>query len=393
MSVLTPRGLILPGGTPRIDWSNSITNGLVGCWVTTGEGGANPVIRDLVSQGLATVTGSGPAIIGTARGLTAAGTTSQCWTASVPPAFTTLGVANQVTTLWFGSVLGVSNTSAPCSIFGISAGGGTNVGIGIFERNDSNTNISFGWANSGGLAERYTIAGVLSSGGVYSLLGSVTSHGTAYIYSGGQLIGREADASGGSAYFAEPNVAVTIGSNPSLRTRYSGCGLYVGCIWNRQLSPGESATISADPTNFLLFEEDMLWATPVGGVAPNNGSGIGLLKAILSAGAGASHAVGSGTSALGRPAASGAGTTRNVGHGIGALGAPRSAGSGAARAIGSGSGVVRLFATGSGASRNTGTGTGELGAVAAHGSGIDAQLVFNPRGWLHGLPVNATLGA
>ena len=102
---------------------------------------------------------------------------------------------------------------------------------------------------------------------------------------------------------------------------------------------------------------------------------------------------GSGAALLGAVLGAGSGAARTAGAGVGTIGASAALGSGAARAIGSGSGVVRLFATGSGASRNTGTGTGELGAVAAHGSGTDALLVFGPLGWLHGLPVNATLGA
>ena len=84
----------------------------------------------------------------------------------------------------------------------------------------------------------------------------------------------------------------------------------------------------------------------------------------------------------------------NVGSGSGAVGTTACWGSGIAHARGSGSGAVGTQgATGSGAARAIGTGTGELGAVAAHGSGTAAQLVFGPRGWLHGLPVNATLGA
>lgn len=271
----SPRGLVLPAGQPTIDWSNPITAGLVGCWVPTGEGGAVPVIRDLVTQQLMLPASGGGSIISSPLGMQAQDSS----TTNVPnwSAAATAGQQppSAFSVLWFGSIisndnLGYNNPALLACPFG-DANDSPWYSWG-FERATGGTDLWLTY-NFSGTYEQVTAPAVfpLASGAYeplapqagYSFLGSVTSGGNGYIWGNGQLL-VSTGAGSGSITYGTPSF-VCVGSGFSGNN--AGAGMCLGLLWNRQLSPAESAQISADPTSILIFPEDRLFYSVVGASA------------------------------------------------------------------------------------------------------------------------------
>jgi hypothetical protein len=248
------RGLILPGGTPSIDWSNPITAGLVGCWVTRGEGGANPVIRDLVTQIKLTATNGATAasVVGGSPGLVAKDNGASYWSALAP---VSQRPVKAFTMLWFGSILGTT-TLTPELFAEQTIPGGSHM-FGLY-RNGNATGLNL-ITNNGGASVIIAGTGFFSGAtpATYCALGSITSGGTAFIYRNGSLF--TSAAAGTVAISSDATSTILVGTNKQAGA-YPNAGMSVSLLWNRQLSPGESALISADPTNFLVFPGDL----PVG---------------------------------------------------------------------------------------------------------------------------------
>lgn len=246
------RGLWLPGGQPKIDWSNPITAGLVGCWVVTGEGGANPVIRDLVTQGVLTsIKAAKPTILSGPFGPQAidggALANGAGWQ----------GVAQQsqkavsaFSILWSGSITTGSGAFPP--FLSVGQGSGAS-GYTMALRRNSNI-MSLSWFNGGSFINIDT--GIVSNG-FYSVLGSVKLGANALIYRNGLFTSSTPAAAGTLTYNPPDSIAVGAFSSGVGVTQNAGGKMSVGLLWNRQLNSGESALISADPTNFLAFPGDM----------------------------------------------------------------------------------------------------------------------------------------
>src|ERR1700757_625835 len=248
-----PRGLWLPPGLPILDPTAPINRGRVGCWVTTGEGGAVPVIRDLVTQNILTRTGTGPTIGVGSFGLQASDNNSgNGWTAP-------LSAARQPTTawtcLWFGQLANGANQGMFVGGLNNNTGSNPYYSWGIQRSSsgqiDITTNASGGYAISGFSPFAST------NSGIYCLVGSLTMGGTIYVYSNGTFVGSSSAVSGTIAYTG--SAVVNVGTQQGLG-RSASAGMAIGCVWNRQLTLGESARVSANPSAGLLFPRDLLYA-------------------------------------------------------------------------------------------------------------------------------------
>lgn len=253
-----PRGLTLPSGTPRIDWGNPITRGLVGCWVPTGEGGAVPIIRDLVTQTFLEPAGS-PTIQATPYGLAACDAGYAGWTAYTP---TSQKPTSAFSLLWFGSLRGTSYYGYP-SLLGLSYGSGNSSPYNCAAIQRTGNQFELAWNNSSSQVSP-TFSTPSVSSGAYSLLGTVKLGGSYAVYLNGTTLLTGSAAAGTISYAGAGIDQIGVGVLPSSTNNYAGAGMCIGLLWNRQLTPGESATISADPTNFLIYPEDDLWSMLVG---------------------------------------------------------------------------------------------------------------------------------
>lgn len=112
--------------------------------------------------------------------------------------------------------------------------------------------------------------------GASAVLGTVTKGGNYYGWINGKNQ-TSGSAAGGAITYTTPIIRVGIYTTT---TNFADCGFSVGCLWNRQLDFGESALISADPTNFLLFPGDLTQNTGLVGVA---GLGAALAAALPAA--------------------------------------------------------------------------------------------------------------
>lgn len=254
----SPRGLWLPGGQPQIDWTNPIAQGLVGCWVTTGEGGAAPVIRDLVSQIRLPSSGT-PRVVAGPAGMEAQDLSgSSGYWGSTAAGTAGYPVSQQPTTaascLWFGRAIAAvsGNTALICDS---STTLQSNWG---FIRNTSAGQVLYCYNE---LGAQVTYSSALVTGGYSALLGSAGPAG-GQIWQSGVRKAVTATAMAANSYSSH---SIWVGKQPNGGS-FAGAGMCVGALWNRQLTPGESSRISADPTNFLVFPGDLAWAQ-MGGFA------------------------------------------------------------------------------------------------------------------------------
>jgi hypothetical protein len=258
------RGLSLPGGMPRIDWSNPITAGLVGCWVPTGEGGSTPIIRDLVSQNVLLPTGAAVLTAGPV-GLEAKGGVNIGWKGLLTP---NQKPTNSFSCLYFGSVTATPAVGgygfAP--LFGCeytSTWTAPYFSWGWYRTSNSSASAAI-VSNDNASYIDFSVTTPPAVGALTSLLGSVTLGGPFTVYSNGKFLGKGSNTSAGSIGYTA-NSAVCVGTqNFASSGTNSGTGMCVGAIWNRSLTSGESALISADPTNFLIFPEDDLFSLLIG---------------------------------------------------------------------------------------------------------------------------------
>lgn len=257
----SPRGLWLPGGQPTIDWTNPITAGLVGCWVVTGEGGPNPFIRDLVTQNIVAAVGVGATIQSGTTGMQACDNNVARFGANLPVSQTP---PSAFSILWFGSILGASGTN-PFLIGAIGTGGDP---WGLYRSSAQGVSLITNNAGSNVILASTTILSAAASGN-YCVLGSATS-GLALLYKNGVLI-TSSNPTISSITSVLPKLFI---GATSIGGGHANAGMSVGLLWNRQLTPGESALISADPTNFLLFPGDQM---------QNYRVGVAALAAVLAA--------------------------------------------------------------------------------------------------------------
>lgn len=263
-SPAAPRGLRLPGGVPVIG-SRPINAGLVGCWGALGEGGAVPVVRDLVSNTLLLPTGS-PTMVNGPIGMYGRATNANYWSGAPTPA---QQVAKQFTLMWFGSWLGaVTGSGNPQIVFGCQGTlycwalyitSGSNLGL---ECNNGTGNFSAVGTNPfpSTTLGHYCVV-------VTCLLGQASN--AASFYFNGRFVNSAGNSTGGTgsiAYTGTPLVYFGASSGS-----YYTNGTYLTAIWNRVLSPGDAAALSADPTMGLDYPDDDLWSLVVGKAAAVSG--------------------------------------------------------------------------------------------------------------------------
>ncbi len=246
------RGLWLPGGTPAIDWTNQITDGLIACWVATGEVG-NSFIRDYVSQSLLPAAGT-PVIKSAAIGMQAIDASGSNW---YGPTASSHKPTVAFSVLWFGTFYGGGNNSgvhpALFAMYPNNSNGSPFLGPG-FCQTGVNTAIEFTYNNTSSF-QQTSPSGLVSAGVPVCLLGSANLGGKEYVFKNGLLVSNVSALTGSAiSYGATARTAIGAGSQGGGAN--AGGGMCLGLLWNRQLTLGESALISADPTNFLMFPQD-----------------------------------------------------------------------------------------------------------------------------------------
>ena len=253
----------------EVDWSHSLSAGLVGCYLPTMLAGsisstvASP-IRDLSGVGPALVANSGDTLFSmTPAGLAnmqssggsilGAGWYAAAVAAQKPSATASAFVVGYVTDGGFLNnyppLIGLTYTSdaaaSPYDAWNIRRPG------------SDATALSFSW-NVGGTQGNVTVSGILSTGAIFRAgftLNTNGAAGSARLFNSGSLVG-SATASAGSINYG---AAQTCFNGTPGELANSGIGTTVGYIWNRTLTDGEMAQLSAEPYVFLRPQRRRRW--------------------------------------------------------------------------------------------------------------------------------------
>ena len=244
--MLPRRGIrrTIGGGVPRIDWSNPLTDGLIGCYVPGVTGGYN-----LTGLGANLTPGSaGNAFVTTKEGAawTTASASGGFSTASAPAAWKT-GNA----TLYMRGYN--SSTTNANYIFGVFYGTGTNpyyvVSIGV--PNASPNVLQAQW-NTGGT---YTTGSnsTKSPGTFFSYGATFAVGGNVLSYLNG--VQAASNSFGASA----PNNTGT-DTLSLFTTQPIDLLINIALAWNYPLTAAQVAALDADPYQFLIWPEDEIFA-------------------------------------------------------------------------------------------------------------------------------------
>lgn len=250
------RGNFLPGGVPRINWSNPITAGMIACYVPSASGGS--VIPNLVGNGIDLRAESGArwANLAEGQGITSLASTSGADCVGVP---TSLRPVSAMSCFWRGSLNGstpgtntplmgitYANTdSSPYFVFAVCDGAATQNKLGNY------------WNSSGVAANSAQIAPPAANK-ISSIVGTITLGGNSYLYVDGVLKDTTAASSGTFSYSGAETVS--FGTYKGVLSRQANCTGLIGVMWNRQISPAEAAYLNSNPYDFLIYPEDDMFA-------------------------------------------------------------------------------------------------------------------------------------
>ena len=148
--------------------------------------------------------------------------------------------------LWFGQITGVPTKNSGVPLIA-SYGTFRNWGLSRFT---TGTSLSIVRSNS---LLSFSNAFTSGTSGFYGVVGTVLSGGSARAFVNGNLIGSTSASSFSQTYSSNLTYVV----NDATIEADSTSAFSLGALWSRQLSPGESALTSSDPTNFLLFPGDL----------------------------------------------------------------------------------------------------------------------------------------
>jgi len=247
---------------PRVDWSNPLTDGLIGCYLpgtlqgipivgpklSQGDGG--PGSRVVLKEGYAyrsNTTGSNTGLITTA-----------------PAAYT----GSAFSCYWRGRINGAPGDTFP-SLIGVTyTNSDTNPFYGRMIAGDSSDYLAIGcrWNNAGTLASPTTAIDVTGSYGAqpFSLCGTFLTGGNSILYKNG--VSAASDAFGaGAPSFSGPQLFINQYVPGTPRTVNADCSLAL--FWNRQLSASEVLQLDKNPYQFLIYPEEDMLVTLVGAAA------------------------------------------------------------------------------------------------------------------------------
>lgn len=262
-----PTGKLLLPGPLKIDWSNPLATGLIGCWVPgvffginlAGNGTNLKTDTTLATTATTGNTQEGPGLLsntGANSGLNGVCTSPF------------LDYSNGKTHFWRGlPIAAATNTSNTIGVAVDITGGTSNVLSSITLDGARNPLLKWnnaGTANNGGaggltvtLGQMYTLAGTFAVGGNAIL----------YVYGPGAANGvQNTTAFGASAPTgAGANTGICLNTSENVfQNIKANCN--IACIWNRVLSAQEISALNDDPYQFLIPAEGLMPA--LGGAAP-----------------------------------------------------------------------------------------------------------------------------
>jgi hypothetical protein len=252
-----PRVGIIKSGIPRIDWSNPLSFGLVGCYVPGVTGGFN-----LAGLGGNLALGTGSTSKQTALGASVdtASANSQMQ-AVAPAAFTnwTFGAS----LYWLGNKYGAATGNS--DFVGIeynTAGTSPFWFIGLVHTTNEARCV---WNASGSYNDTSSAGTFNAPVGINSLLGTFQPSGNVVLYAGGIAKLTKTMASAPQIGAGAP---ITIGGYATAgATSWNNCSDNLVYIWNRPLSAAEALILDQDRFGLLIWPDDDLFGELVGAAA------------------------------------------------------------------------------------------------------------------------------
>jgi hypothetical protein len=246
---------------PRIDWTNSLTHGLVGCYLPGTFGGMPIGVGPTLARGDG---GAGSRVM-TKEGYgykTATAATNTGFIGPAPTSFT--GSAFSV--YWRGVLLGTADDFT--SLVGVTY---TNADSDPFEVHSlcvdqgvSATNISAQWNT----AATYTLGTFVNTTSSRNknigLCGTFLAGGNAVLYIGGVSVASDVFGAGAPTV-SGPQIVINQYVPGTGRSPNATCNLVF--FWNRQLLATEVLQLELSPHAFLIYPEEDMIALMVGAAA------------------------------------------------------------------------------------------------------------------------------
>jgi len=246
---------VLPGGRPRIDWRNPITNGLLYCYLPRASGGKT--VYNLTGLGCDLNGDTAYKTVMTPDGLAGYGDANATdLISSYSPIVTPTTAA---TCFWRGINLGFDLGDKP--MIGISTPNQSpyrSVTISIFSFKD----YLLYWTATDSITHKSADYRPSDTNYITNFAGTFQTGGNCVTYLNGT---QRTSASYGSSlplkFDSTSRVMMGAASNTSGR---SGVNSLMGCIWNRVLTPAEIVSLNLFPYQFLIYREDEVFAEIIG---------------------------------------------------------------------------------------------------------------------------------
>jgi hypothetical protein len=255
-NLVAPGNYQMPVGTDLgIDFTNALSNGLIGCWIPGAMGGvdltgASPTLKVNPNASFSG-TPDGPSLLST----NASGQDSMQATATAPYKYT--AASGGLSIYWRGLISAQIVSGANSNICGIAydnAGGSPYLVAAISPQLGSQyPGMSCLW-NTGSIT-------FFNIGGIVNNFNAMYSFGATFAGTGGNVVFYNNGVSAGSNAFAgsDPSTSATsqiiIGGDAYASSRTSNCLTNLCCFWNRALSAGEMMAMHLNPYAFVVSDE------------------------------------------------------------------------------------------------------------------------------------------
>jgi hypothetical protein len=266
-NLLNPGNFQVPTGDLAIDWTNPLTNGLIGCYVPGVNYGIDvscqaPTLTpdpSASAPGTMTVGREGPGLLSNVAG--------NALQAVATPTFKTW---TEFSIYWRGYSLGDSGGGLGWLIGMTSSNTATGpFTIVAIDQNGAGANWTLIW-NTGGTGPQSNVftaaypTGSFSAGGTFRVSAAT---GTVLGYQNGALATSSSVAFGAAAPTSTASAQILLNGWPitGFNSRFANAICYIGCFWNRVLSAEEMARLDREPYSFIIpaeYEMPILLAPP-----------------------------------------------------------------------------------------------------------------------------------
>lgn len=236
-----------PRGIPCVDWSHPLSVGLLGYWLPIGG-----VLFDVTGRGATLPAVNAPTFGVGPNAIEAVDAANAYWKREAPAY---LRPTAAVSVLWRGRIFGNGvRTDNPglLTCFYTTTNSVPFLSYGLHRPAGSTTAIAMFWNN--GSFQSLTSSAVITNGALHTFVGSLAlggGSGAAQIYASGVSVASGTPSAGTIGY---GTAQLIVGAHISTTSNYVEAGFHVGAVWNRGLSAGEAARISAAPYSILIPE-------------------------------------------------------------------------------------------------------------------------------------------